>query len=199
MTGPDRAREILSAELRGSTAEFLGWLTGLKPPEEKESIPPEMRPAFDKMLKRLTDAAEQYAGAAASSPPREPTADMRIAGGIAWAEALPNAETYVDTADACWKAMFDAAPRASSAVCRDGEWQPIETAPKGESILLCVEGYAPTIGRWWPVDGVWCAFDWEGHFETDKEMSDYLKGSLYEPTHWAPRPAGPNSDRVGAP
>lgn len=39
---------------------------------------------------------------------REPTPDMRIAGGIAWAEALKTAETYVDCADACWKAMWDA-------------------------------------------------------------------------------------------
>lgn len=41
---------------------------------------------------------------------REPTPDMRIAGGIAWAEALKTAETYVDCADACWKAMWDAHP-----------------------------------------------------------------------------------------
>lgn len=39
--------------------------------------------------------------------PREPTPDMRIAGGIAWAEASATAETYVDNADACWKAMYD--------------------------------------------------------------------------------------------
>jgi hypothetical protein len=37
---------------------------------------------------------------------RDPTPDMRIAGGIAWAEAA--AETYVDNADACFKAMIDA-------------------------------------------------------------------------------------------
>lgn len=39
---------------------------------------------------------------------REPTPDMRIAGGIAWAEASKTAETFVDCADACWKAMWDA-------------------------------------------------------------------------------------------
>lgn len=38
---------------------------------------------------------------------REPTPSMRIAGGIAWAKALPTAETYVDCADACWKAMWN--------------------------------------------------------------------------------------------
>jgi len=49
----ERERDILHAELRGSTTEFLGWLTGLKPPEDKESIPPEMRAAFDRMVDRL--------------------------------------------------------------------------------------------------------------------------------------------------
>lgn len=38
---------------------------------------------------------------------KEPTPDMRIAGGIALASAMQTAETLVDPADACWKAMFD--------------------------------------------------------------------------------------------
>lgn len=38
---------------------------------------------------------------------------MRIAGGIAWSDALPTAETYVDTADACFRAMIDAALNTS--------------------------------------------------------------------------------------
>lgn len=42
---------------------------------------------------------------------REPTPQMRVDGGIAWVEALPDSETYVDTADACWKAMIDEALR----------------------------------------------------------------------------------------
>jgi hypothetical protein len=56
-----RERDILAAELRSSTAEFLGWLTGLKPPSDQEAIPVEMRPAFEKMCNRLALAAEQYA------------------------------------------------------------------------------------------------------------------------------------------
>lgn len=56
-----RAKDILAAELRGSTAEFLGWLTGLTPPSDKEAIPPELRPAFDKMLARICAAAETFA------------------------------------------------------------------------------------------------------------------------------------------
>jgi hypothetical protein len=58
-----RERDILAAELRSSTAEFLGWLTGLKPPSDQEAIPVEMRPAFEKMCNRLALAAEQYAAA----------------------------------------------------------------------------------------------------------------------------------------
>jgi hypothetical protein len=54
----EREREILLAEIRGSAAEFLGWLTGLTPPADKEAIPPELRPAFDKMCNRLADAVE---------------------------------------------------------------------------------------------------------------------------------------------
>lgn len=42
--------------------------------------------------------------------PREPTPDMRIAGGIAWSDAMPTAATYVDAADACYKAMLAVAP-----------------------------------------------------------------------------------------
>jgi hypothetical protein len=42
--------------------------------------------------------------------PKQPTPDMRIAGGIAWVEVGPTSETYVDNADACYKAMLAAAP-----------------------------------------------------------------------------------------
>ena len=41
----------------------------------------------------------------------EPTPDMRIRGGIAISEALPHAGTYVDAADACWRAMLAARPK----------------------------------------------------------------------------------------
>lgn len=56
-----RERDILHAELRGSTTEFMGWLTGMKPPEDKEAIPPEMRTAFDRMVDRLQHAVERCA------------------------------------------------------------------------------------------------------------------------------------------
>lgn len=71
-------------------------------------------------------------------------------------------------------------------------WQPIKTAPKDRPIMLCVTGFLPCVGRWWPVDSCWTTFDWEGHFESDKETSDHVNGSSYEPTHWMPLPPGPS-------
>ena len=70
-------------------------------------------------------------------------------------------------------------------------WRPIETAPKDKSIMLCVEGFEPCVGRWWPVTGVWSSFDWEGHFESDQDASEFYNGSSYQPTHWMPLPSGP--------
>ena len=71
------------------------------------------------------------------------------------------------------------------------DWQPIETAPKDKAIMLCVAGWQPCSGRWWPFDSCWASFDWEGHFESDQEMSDYVARSSYEPTHWMPLPPSP--------
>lgn len=56
----------------------------------------------DWFLERLSLRVQPGAGE------REPTPDMRIVGGIAWYEAAKTAETFVDCADACWKAMWDA-------------------------------------------------------------------------------------------
>jgi hypothetical protein len=51
---------------------------------------------------------------------REPSPDMCICGGIAWFEADPDAETAVDCADACWKAMIDEAATGAYATRSDG-------------------------------------------------------------------------------
>jgi hypothetical protein len=74
-------------------------------------------------------------------------------------------------------------------------WEPIETAPKDKAIMLCIAGWQPCCGRWWPFDSCWVSFDWDGHFESDQEMSDYVARSSYEPTHWMPLPAPPETDR----
>lgn len=73
----------------------------------------------------------------------------------------------------------------------DDAWQPIATAPKDKAILLCVIGFQPATGRWWPNDNCWTSFDWEGHFESDAEMSAYVNGTHYNPTHWRSLPEGP--------
>jgi hypothetical protein len=64
--------------------------------------------------------------------PMEPTPDMRIKGGIAWSEAMDTAETYVDTADACYKAMLGAAEPA--AIRALDLTQPPSPAEGGESL-----------------------------------------------------------------
>jgi hypothetical protein len=89
--------------------------------------------------------------------------------------------------------LFELRQRLTTAAPQSVAWQPIETAPKDKPIMLCVEGFLPCVGRWWPVDSCWASFDWEGHFESDKEMTDHVNGSSYEPTHWSPLPAGPSS------
>ena len=58
---------------------------------------------------RREDSTSMTQARAAIEAMREPTPEMRINGGIAWVNALPDSETYVDTADACWKAMINEA------------------------------------------------------------------------------------------
>ena len=57
----------------------------------------------------ISDFIVEKLSRAAIAAMRKPTPEMRIAGGIAWSNALPAAETYVDSADAGWQAMIDAA------------------------------------------------------------------------------------------
>ncbi len=71
-------------------------------------------------------------------------------------------------------------------------WQGIETAPKDKSIMLCVEGFEPCSGRWYPPGSCWASFDWEGAFESDEEADSYFNATKYEPTHWQPLPLPPS-------
>lgn len=65
------------------------------------------------------------------------------------------------------------------------EWQPIDTAPKDQSVLL-TDGVHVTYGAfcddprqyWWLAD----------------EGIDGLDFETFEPTHWMPRPAPPPAD-----
>jgi hypothetical protein len=97
---------------------------------------------------------------------------------------------YIDTLRMGAFALRLAADHAQGAA-NPSEWQPIKTAPKDRCIMLCVKGFAPAVGRWWPVTGCWSSFDWGGHFEDDDAASKYFATTRYEPTHWMPPPAGP--------
>lgn len=91
-------------------------------------------------------------------------------------------------------AMVVAALRRPGVAQTPDLWRPIdENTPKDRAIMLCVEGYQPCSGRWWPVDSCWAWFDWEGHFESDAGMTSYCNGTSFEPTHWMPLPQGPDT------
>jgi hypothetical protein len=66
-------------------------------------------------------------------------------------------------------------------------WQPIETAPEYEDVLLCIPRYG--VGIDMPVmavgeqrNGIW--------YSCDSDEDDYV---LHQPTHWMPLPAPPSA------
>ena len=63
-------------------------------------------------------------------------------------------------------------------------WQPIETAPYGEYVLIFCEGLDPTVAR---------KADRESTVWLLAQTGDYAEGSGvdFEPTHWAPIPETP--------
>ena len=70
------------------------------------------------------------------------------------------------------------------------EWQPIETAPIGELVIVADGAIiAPAIkkdGRWW---------FWEGGIDENDsaDMNWWLDG--HEPTHWMPLPTAPETNQ----
>jgi hypothetical protein len=70
---------------------------------------------------------------------------------------------------------------------REGDWQPIETAPRDQFLLLAAEFDGPG--------------DWRikmGEFRT--KVSDYgwhIMGASWAPTRWMPLPADPDAQRLG--
>ena len=62
----------------------------------------------------------------------------------------------------------------------ESKWQPIETAPKGEDLLvfseiyICIASHSKNTGKWW------------------SEYGHQLK----QPTHWKPLPQPPKTRRV---
>lgn len=117
--------------------------------------------------------------------------------GIATACAARAAISDADAA--CIEAQYSRSEIAgSSGEPGGGQWQPIETAPKGRTLLL---GYWNDLGNWRTVMGCYYA---EGTLESETEDSgfappgwyestqayEYLAALDKEPTHWQPLPKG---------
>ncbi len=61
------------------------------------------------------------------------------------------------------------------------DWQPIESAPKDRTLILCWDGRARVICDW--CDGGW---------DVTHDTEDYSWAD-YAPTHWMPLPEPPNA------
>jgi hypothetical protein len=82
------------------------------------------------------------------------------------------------------------------------EWQPIETAPLNEFLLLYEDG-AMRCGMWSILEGRWepaeipILIDKVGNRLVSREVEEFrgerleLSGFLWEPTHWMPLPPPP--------
>ena len=68
------------------------------------------------------------------------------------------------------------------------DWQPIETAPRDGTMILC---YHPKYGMILP--GVWDGGD-QNAFELKDERLEYVKD--FYPTHWMPLPPLPEARRA---
>ena len=71
--------------------------------EERNAFRATARTHLDAILAALPDLGLKVV-------PIEGVPDMNIAGALAWNAELPNSETYVDCAHACYVAMLTAAP-----------------------------------------------------------------------------------------
>lgn len=82
----------------------------------------------------------------------------------------------------------------------ESKWMPIESAPKGQFVLLYEDG-AMRCGMWlgngWEPAEVPVLIDEVGNRIVSRELEKFrnerleLSGFLYEPTHWMPLPDPP--------
>lgn len=88
--------------------------------------------------------------------------------------ALNNVQSDWDAWQAAWQAALAS------------QWQPIETAPKDGTPVLCVvAGFQPAVAEYHENIGWWYGDD-------DYPPEDWLIcGDPYEPTHWMPLPPDP--------
>jgi hypothetical protein len=104
----------------------------------------------------------------------------------AWKAAGLGEESAV-AFDALERELVLALTHPPAASEREGDWQPIETAPRDQFLLLAAEFDGPG--------------DWRikmGEFRT--KVSDYgwhIMGASWAPTRWMPLPADPDAQRLG--
>lgn len=71
---------------------------------------------------------------------------------------------------------------AENAALREGDWQPIETAPKtGDVLIYCDDTKEQMVAFWHPRHDGW-------QFALDPHSGPHIA----EPTHWKPLPAPPH-------
>jgi hypothetical protein len=55
----DRIERLIETSVIALVAEFLGEVTGLRPPVERELFPPHMRPALDRLCDGLMQIVKE--------------------------------------------------------------------------------------------------------------------------------------------
>lgn len=163
-------------------AEILAWYVNWQPCAEDPGLSRMEADAISlfRELQRLRSS-----GGACDSP---------LAAGDAFVAAFKREPK--DPADLAWMNGYAAGRRAPEP--REQQWQPIETAPKGRTLLL---GYWNDLGNWRTVMGCYYA---EETLESETEDSGFAPPGWYEstqayeylapldkePTHWQPLPKG---------
>jgi len=77
---------------------------------------------------------------------------------------------------------------------QSASWQPIETAPRdGTVVLCCVYGATPSTAMFLETPmgrSGWSVEYMEAH-EDEEAFEQYMEDHVYNPTHWMPLPAAP--------
>ena len=191
--------------------EPAGAVGGVPPPELEQIIERMRRMAMDARQSRENplnieadgyysgaEALEYFANQLAAAPrgaPAEPEGYQQkkiaiLLNRLVLASIAKGAQSQLDLAaedritDADLEAIEQKILAAAAPRCApQGEWQPIETAPKDRAVLL-----------WWseasnrPVVGLWCKRG-KGHWFSDVTDCQEPEGS--NPTHWMPLPSAP--------
>lgn len=72
-------------------------------------------------------------------------------------------------------------------------WQPIETAPRDDRVLLFVPAFGAWIASWWPGSWSYAREQWAIHSPFARGDKAIFGVDAPQPTHWMPLPAPPTS------